>query len=206
MKTHARGLALLALLLALAWVRPFRDVRAEQGPPTPSDAGLVFPNDNPGEVQRRVHCGQEMLLGVRARPLATPVVGAELLIEITAQNAGMPGPFEVRLRAPREQLEPLDRELVWTGDIPEGRVVRWVWRVKVLSREPIAVTAKARSLSRGRDHTVPAESYLKLFPFEFRDGKLRAAWDGPPAGQAAPSERPMLRLPDGSLSTVYRLE
>lgn len=208
MKMLARGLALLALLLALPWVRPFRAVRAAQEVPTATTAyeGLIFPNPDPEELERRVHCGRQTLLGIRARALATPVVGAELLIEVTAQNGGLPGPFEIRLNASAEQLEPLDRELIWKRALPEGKAVTWITRVKVLSHEPIAVTAKVRSLAPGRRYAVPVEYYLKLFPFEVKDGKLRAAWDQQEAPPGAPSKRPTLRLPGGSLSTVYRLQ
>lgn len=153
---------------------------------------------------RRSGCGWSppYRLDVRTKG-GTPVSGSELTLELTAYNAAAAGPFECWIHHQPGAIEPLDGQLRWTRSLAIGGVETWSTRVRVLSNQPIDLTGKMRSLEGDRATQPSAETYLKLFPFEVRGGKVTAQWDQQTLRPLSEPRKPTVKLPNGDVGVIY---
>ena len=149
----------------------------------------------------RSRCGVSRPLSVSVRALGTAVVGQPLTLEVTAHNAGLPGPFECRLRVNDGMLVPLDGDLAWTRDLPPGQDVTWTTRVQPAVADAIPLTAKLRSLTPPYDAMAPREGYLTLYPFDRGPGNRSAKWEIP-VHLRVPG-RALVTLPGGDRAVLY---
>lgn len=144
----------------------------------PSSSALVAPVPRRLEIPAvRTQCGKHVPLRITVRALSTPVLGQDLVLQFDAQNRGLTGPFECRLRVNDTMLTPLDEPLSWTRELPEGQVVSWTARVRVNFPGPIPITAKVRSLAPACAGLPPVEGYAILYPFDGTSGQLRPTWN-----------------------------
>ena len=189
MTKPGRVLAAAVLLAAARWGAPPRAGALHPVPPVPRLPA------------RRSACAKLVPVDISVKALATPVVGKELDLEISAQNRGLNGPFECRLRVPDGALEPLDGPLLWVRALAPNQPETWTTRVKVVSAAPIAITAKARPVvcppTMGN-----AEGYLTLYPFEVNGGALRPTWNETTLQPLSGPPQPTVTLPGGEKAVM----
>lgn len=133
----------------------------------------------------------------------TPVSGNELTLEVTASNSGGAGPFDCWVYYKPGTIEPLDGPLRWIKELKPGETRTWTARVRILANQPIDLTGKMRSMETARTNQPSAETYLRLFPFEVRDGVVTAQWDQETMRPLSEPKRPRVKLPNGDIGVVY---
>ena len=144
-------------------------------------------------VQRTGHatrrCGLLSALAVSVRALSTPLVGQDLVLEVTTGNGRAAGAVRSSVRLPTGLDAAADA--AWVDVMTQGQIVRHRVTVRVTSGAPLALTAKAASLDPAAAAEPPGEGYLTLYPLELTPGGVQAHWSattlralddlGPPA-------------------------
>lgn len=184
---RSAGIALLVTLMALGAAASRRG--AERGPVAGVAAGpehwrvidTALKGDLPGRtptstvVARPQGCGLLSPLKVKLRALSTPVVGGELALEATVINGLDDGTVRTWIRIPAGALEVIG-EASWIDTLAKGDVMTHRVMVRVLTGDPIPLTAKAASTDPSQAGFPAGEGYTTLYPVEVVPAGFRVHW------------------------------
>jgi hypothetical protein len=151
----------------------------------------------------RSHCGLRSPMQIQVRAAATPLVGQELPLEIKGMNASDAARCDLSVASPPGSLEPLDGPPAWHEELARGQTFTRTRRFRVVSREPIHVTATIATRAPDLVGKPPGEHSIVLYPFEVVDGEVRIGWDPVTFQPLSAPKRPIIKLADGDIAIVY---
>ncbi|MBI4861383.1 MAG: hypothetical protein HY815_14160 [Candidatus Riflebacteria bacterium] len=214
MNRRLHGLAILAVAGSIwaAWSlvhgMPGHASQADQlsGP-----VGVTAPGPGNGDAGwggagHRTACSLRlgrMQVGIRC--LGTARVGEEVALEVTGRTARH-GLFRLWVATDEGAMTSVDQPgLVWEDRLTAGQTVVHRVRVRIDRAAPIPLTAKMISMDPADSATPAAEAYLRLLPFDCRDGQVNATWNPRTLRSIDEPEPPMVTLSDGNTGQIHRV-